>query len=440
LLQLRVFSGTKGYRTCPRMRALFWPNGRVCWEVNSYLISLRKRRRTISTVNTYCSELSIFVRFLGLRRISFASVTDDTMVAFSEYLQEGDVRNGSHINRLLSRAIKFLDWLQWRLPGDRLVGLDGESAAITIERVLVRRRANSFAQAGFRHHSFVAASVAKVVRPMSPPLIRRLFNAISQSRNRSFIRARNMAMLKLLEGSGIRREELVYATIEGIRGAEVNRNLLTVRTSKREGNPFRSVPVPPVTLRALVQYLDIQRAVLTDKLKKDGKTDAGWAFCTQTGEQMAAATVTQMFAKWRKIAGVKEPAAAHMLRHRWITLQLAQLVRAIGPNTPLSKELLITCLTKLSSKSGHANIAGMLHYVDFAYEELGLPEHKLEDDKRQRGWQAGLATLDQLICAADNAQDSAGGDLLRSLRQIFESLEPSAPAQLGVAAHSLIGN
>lgn len=420
------------------MRVLHWPNGRICWEINIYLISLRKRRRAVSTINTYCVELSPFVRFLGLRSINFANVCDDTLVDYSAHLIREGGKSGSHINRLLARAIKFLEWLQWRLPIARLVGLDGDGAAITVERVVVRQRSRTFAKEGFRHHSFVPGSVARVVRPMAPPIIRQLFAACSKAGHRSFIRARNSAMLKLLEGSGIRREELVYVSVENIRAALNDRNLLAVRSSKKEGNPYRKVPVPSVTLRALVQYLDVQRKVHFDGLSKRGAIDEGWAFCKQTGEQMAAATVTQIFAQWRRVAGIKERASPHMLRHGWITKQLAEMLRSAGANTPLGRELLVTFLTRLAERSGHASIESMFVYVDFAYIEMGLPEQKLEDDKKRKGWEYGLTTLKKLVAAAEDAGAFVNAELFRSLLAAFEALEPHTAGDMSVAAHSAL--
>ncbi|WP_404995375.1 tyrosine-type recombinase/integrase [Cupriavidus pauculus] len=417
---------------------MYWPNGRICWEINSYLISLRKRRRAVSTINTYCAELSSFVRFLGLRSIPFADVSDDTLVDYSVYLVNGGGRSGSQINRLLARAIKFLEWLQWRLPVDRLVGLDGDGAAITVECVVTRQRSRLFAKEGLRHHSFVPGSVARVVRPLAPPVIRQLFDACSRAGHRSFIRARNSAMLKLLEGSGVRREELVHVKVDHIRGALNDRNLLAVRSSKKDGNPYRKVPVPSVTLRALIQYLDVQRTVHFAGLSKRGSIDQGWAFCKQTGEQMAAATVTQIFAQWRRIGGIKERASPHMLRHGWITKQLAEMLRSAGASTPLGRELLVTFLTRLAERSGHASIESMFGYVDFAYLEMGLPEQKLEDDKKRKGWEYGLTTLRKLVKAAEEAADPVSAELFRSLLAAFEAIEPHTSGEMSVAAHSVL--
>ena len=64
----------------PKMRALFWPSGLICWQVNLYLVSLRKSGLAISTVNTYASELSVFIRYLSRCDLMVDEIDDDTLI------------------------------------------------------------------------------------------------------------------------------------------------------------------------------------------------------------------------------------------------------------------------------------------------------------------------------------------------------------------------
>jgi hypothetical protein len=85
---------------------------------------------------------------------------------------------------------------------------------------------------------------------------------------------------------------------------------------------------------------------------------------------MAAATVSQIFVDLRQMAGISERATAHMLRHRWITLQLIFRLKRLQRRGIIAAEALVTILSRLASISGHGSVDSLWTYVDFAYEEL----------------------------------------------------------------------
>jgi site-specific recombinase XerD len=335
-----------------------------------YLIGLRKAGRQVATVNTYASELSHFIRFLHAYGITLIEVEDDSFYLFASYLvrqgaRANDAISGSHINRLVSRALDFLSWLQHRLPVGRLVGVNGEHARVTVTRSVVR---GSWGKGGLHHGCMVPRSIRRVVRPLPDDSLDRLLGSCALTSKTSYVRARNRCMVVLLADSGIRREELVHVTTQSIREASVNGWRLTVRCSKRPGNPDRQVPIPEVTGTALLGFLTVQRAVLFQKLSKQGVSDDGWAFCTRSGRQLSPASVTQVFLKLKDAAQIRHSATPHMLRHRWITMQLGATLRQLDGGTPWSIEMLSTVLSRLASRTGHRSIRSLWTYVDWTFE------------------------------------------------------------------------
>lgn len=355
----------------PSMRVLFWPSGAVCWQANMYLVELRKRSLSTSTVNTYCSELSRLLRFLDGAGLRIEQMHDEHLIAFADYLAQrhgGKSISANHANRLVLRVIDFLSWLQLRIPSARLVGNDGEGAqiSVTIRRGRSRHRASQI-----HHPALVARNVRREVKPITGDAIRRLQKACRAAAKTEFVIARNGAMLALLSDSGLRREELVWIRVSDIQLALDRGGRLDVRTAKRRGNPTRQVPVPLETLKVVRTFLDVHRRLQVRRLAKRDRSyvDQGWAFCTRSGDQMAPATVTQIVGDLREAADLKQRASPHMFRHRWITLQLREMLRAMQDVNSHGVQMITTVLSRLASITGHASLDSLWTYVDWTFDE-----------------------------------------------------------------------
>jgi integrase len=417
-------------REAPEFRAVYWPNGVLCWEVTAYLIHLRKRGRETSTTITYASELSHWIRFAFLKRHSrqsFSDFDDADMHAFSEFLTRatkgrGKRRSGNQINKIICRALRMLTWLQTKIPGARLVGLEGEGANITVERTGAKK---SRWQSTIYHPSFVSSSIPTVVRPISEDHLSELLLSCEGEGRRSFTRARDGQMVNLMAETGMRREEAVNLKVEDVKAALSGDCRLTVRTSKRKGKPGRQIPVSLETLRSVMSFVKVQRAV---RLRRRATShhdfcDEGWLFCSQTGSQFKPPSVTHQFARLRKIAGIKEKASPHMLRHRWITAQLLRMLQEVSHASPLSGGLMVTMLTRLAALSGHSDPTSLWIYVDLSYDKIlaGLSEGKRELVKKAKNaaleireileqslWSEHVESLMKAIMAAVAADDRSG--------------------------------
>ena len=251
----------------PRIRAVFWSSGRICWQVNLYLISLRRSGLAVSTINTYASELSVFIAYLCDAKLLITQVDDDVLLEYSEYLLERG-KSGSHINRLILRGINYLAWYQHIFPGDLLVGEIGSGSNITI-RVRAARGYRGRASSRIQHMSMVPASVPRLVRPISLIDLTKIVAACDTQGATSYKKARDRCLVTLMADSGIRREELTWITCNQIRDALKNGRKLIIRTSKRHGNPEREVPIPEETLAMLTDFIEVNRAILIRRIKKN---------------------------------------------------------------------------------------------------------------------------------------------------------------------------
>lgn len=429
-------SGPSSFLPAGRIAAVYWPSGLSCWPINAYLISLLRANSAPSSVATYAAELSHLVRFVARLDIEFEQLTDDRLLEFAGWLRErpGSKTSGRQVNRIILRVIDFLLWFQQRLVLDRpIIGEDGDGAAITIEFRHTRLRGRVFER---RSHPAVGPpNVARVVRPISSKNIETLMAQASSMPTSSFVRARDLAMLKLLTDSGMRRQELVWVTVPALRAARDNGGRLDVRCAKRRGNPTRQVVVPPDTIASVNRFIDIQRALLFVRRKKlnRGSDDAGWAFCSVSGEQLAPVTVTQTIGRLRRGAGIKERATAHMFRHRWITLQVAKRLESVRSDIPLGLDALTTILSRLASMTGHASINSLWTYVDWAFDEI-------QGNANEPGLGGEIvAALEEL--ATELKREGVRDETLRALDKIRMkvSAEHNGPAKMGASAHSMRG-
>lgn len=423
--------GSKSRWAAPGLRMLFWPSGRVCWEANAYLVWLRRQGRETSTVNTYASEVSLFLRFLAKSHVLILEVTDDILIDFADWLQKRGKSSGRHTNRVLLRAIDMLDWLQRLMVGKQLVGQVGQGVQVGVTITYVKRE--GFLRRSVRHPAMVPSESRRVVHPASIDVLNALLTACDESAQSSFCVSRNRAMVVLLADSGIRREEIVWVRCADIAKALKEGGGLEIRTSKRKGNPKRVVPVPEETLRHLSSYLEVHRALQIRRLRRRDPIfkDQGWAFCTRTGGQLAPQSVTQLFGDLRGLAGISERATAHMLRHRYITLQVVQRLKQLRSSRSIGVEAMSTILSRVSSLSGHTKLSSLWTYVDWAYDEMAAESASPQQIKE------ALGIVHEMIAKFEVDGDPELLQSLKKVEAVLKNTDVSMAAVQSVTAHSL---
>jgi integrase/recombinase XerD len=163
---------------------------------------------------------------------------------------------------------------------------------------------------------------------LSPADVRRLLDAVPPGRNR--------LMLRIAYGCGLRVSELTHLRVHDIDGS---RNVLWVRHGK--GNKDRGVPLPATLLDELRAYWREHRP-------------SEWFFAGPTGQPLNISTLQRAFQKARRIAGLRQPATIHTLRHCYAT----HLLEA-GTDLPTLQRLL-----------GHSHLSTTLRYLHLRSDRL----------------------------------------------------------------------
>lgn len=413
----------------PNLRALFWPSGDICWQFNLYFIHLRRQGLATSTVNTYASEMSVYLRFLWGRKLDVEEVDDDVLIEFADTLVLYN-KSGNHINRILLRVLRYYTWYQTVFPESHLIGAAGSGCKISITRQMVRTKQGRIA-GKIKHLSMVPSSVPRTVRPISFESVSRLVSACDDVGKTRFKRCRDRCIVTLMADSGIRREELTWLRCENVRFATVNGNRLRVRTSKRRGNPEREIPLPSETIAMLTEYLDVTRALKMKRLTSMSPSfvDEGWLFCTTSGKKISAVTISQLFADLKEASQTLGRASPHMLRHRYITLQVVARIQALKKQN-IGLEALTTVLSRVASLSGHGSLQSLWTYVDWAFDEL--------DSSNSRSKIESNKVLELVRALIVDCRKEGGGRLLNGLERLEHALleDREITASATVISHS----
>ncbi|WP_435634842.1 tyrosine-type recombinase/integrase [Pseudomonas solani] len=288
-----------------------------------------------------------------------------------------------------------------------------------------------------QHHSMVPSSIPRTVHPVATNILSALLDACEWVAKTNFRRSRDRCVVLLMADTGIRREELTWIRCEDVYAAVSNEGKLRIRTSKRKGNPYRQVPVPAETLNAVVEYIEVSREIQIRKIRRRylAFEDQGWTFCSRAGTRLAPASVSQLFSDLRLGVGIGERVSAHMLRHRYITLQVMARLRTLNSGSSLGVEAITTVLSKVASLSGHSSLDSMWRYVDWAYEEL-----EIERSDKMSNNEEALCVLDRLLKEAEVGTDT---HLVESLMFVKAALIKSGEKTWelpSVVTHSLRDN
>lgn len=416
--------------SAPKLRALFWPSGKICWEINMYLLAALKSGLAVSTLNTYASELSLLVKFLHEKKVAIRDVDDDLLILYSDYLLQGK-RSRSHVNRLIMRSLKYLIWYQQTFFVDNLIGKSGEGCKVAIGFDQVGAKRGALATR-IRHISMVPPSTSRTVRPISYQNVLKLVAACKEINSSTFKSVRDRCIITLLADTGIRREEATWIRCIEVKDAVANGGRLRIRTSKRKGNPLREIPVPQSTLELIDRFIDLQRALHMRKMKRrsPGFLDRGWLFCGYGGNKLAPVTLTQIFNDLRAHAGIRGRATPHMLRHRYITLQIITRLNSLQ-HSNVGLEMLSTILSQVASLTGHSSVDSLWTYVDWAFEELDAFKDSFDFDYSQ-----AISVLSELKkSTSEDGKENVSG-VLKSCIQLLQKQANCQP-RLNPVSHSL---
>jgi integrase len=369
------------YRSAAGVRVLYYPDGRPCWPANMYLAcKLTSAPIRIGTLNVYACELSHLIRFVFQHGLRYEDFTNDVVHRFSRALvgqtrphdRSVKRRGGRCVNAILRRTIDFLTWYSASFLDRALVGLPEQGCFVTVIPKTFRRDKRLVAY--LWHSAMVPNDIPKKVKPIARRVYQQLLDACPSLAKSRLVVNRTRLLLKVFADTGARRVEVSNIEVQDIYDALRHpASKLRLMTAKREQGAERLVPIPKETLYAAQGYIERVRALHLARLTKLGrlKSNPPWLFLAERGTQLHVNSINCDLSRLRRKAGIAEAAAAHMFRHRWITIQVVERLKDfIGKRLPM--DVAVTLLSRVASITGHRSIDSLWIYIDLAFDELGI--------------------------------------------------------------------
>jgi integrase/recombinase XerC len=176
----------------------------------------------------------------------------------------------------------------------------------------------------------------------SPRASARRLSATEDARH-GLLRLRDVALLELLYGTGLRVSELCALDLSDIDRGRYGVAMLIVRRGK--GNKSRQVPIGGAADRALAAYLPVRA-----ELAAIGAA----LFVNAAGRRLTPRSVQRLVKRWTVAGGVHADATPHSLRHSFATHLLDE-----GVDLRAIQELL-----------GHASLASTQIYTKVSLDHL----------------------------------------------------------------------
>jgi len=431
-------------QTIPSFPFMYWPSGKPCEPVNMYLLDIA-HELTGESLRTYAARLTHIVRYCSIANLSIEDLNDADIFALSKQLQEEKsrrkplerARDDNTVCEILSRTIQFLLWYQKNimlLLRTPLIGEHSVSPQIIVKQIKNGRSRNQRAVYFYTHSAMPTPESREPKRPIALPVIediQRCINSQSKPEERStrflqrhlntpallaaqleYMRARRHFMVWMMMHTGLRPGELVEMDVNE------HEEILKTRALKIPTKKRRKIVAPkrhfPILLNAATvvhRYL-IARAKYCESLKgAGGEPNPGNAFfLTLTGNPIKKASLEKDFERLAVEAGYKDVQVCFsMFRHRFITYEVTAHLKEFIDKSGKSRQMMTdidyeSILKRVATKTGHASVESLWHYIDLAWAEMGV-------------W----GSIDKAI-ARLHAADQLFADLL-SLQHDIEAME-----------------
>lgn len=398
----------------PAFPFMYWPSGKPCEPVNMYLLAI-SHEVTGDSLKTYAAELSHLVRYCGQKDVGIETLINADVHELSNKLQVERshrhplerARNDNTVRGILSRTIRFLLWYQetfmliWRTP---LIGEQKVSPQITVKRLKNKhgRGKNMQIEYYYTHTAMPSSESREPKRPIARSIIediQRTIYRLSVLEERStrftqrhgnsrdlllaqleYMRARRTFMIWMMMRTGLRPSELVQMSVidhEDI----LKTRALKIPTKKRRKvtAPIRAFPILLDAAMVVYRYL-LSRTAYCNALRKAGAEPApGIAFfLTIEGAPIKKTSLEKDFERLVAQAGYKDvQACLSMFRHRFITYEVTVHLKEFIDKSGKSRQMMTdidyeSILKRIASKTGHGSVQSLWHYIDLAWEELGV--------------------------------------------------------------------
>lgn len=394
----------------PATFAVTWPDGTPCSLIEINLVSRIRRgvsvREDGGSLRATVSKLMHLVRYCWLIKRDFWELDDDDIYGLVSALMSDmkpesplvRTRDNNTVRAIIAAVMEFLLWLQSDImQGVALVGIGSEFRIRLVERKVIDSKRNR--QILMRvYHRLPPRDTKEPKRPMGRDKRNALWSAVSDMAGLTFamlpmwarggdheallsayLKARRELLLELLEATGARPGELSRLSVSINENCYKSHGLVLV-TLKRRRHVERKIPLQPSVAMRLTVFIKKQRAMLLKVIESAGiKTNPlDRVFLGIYGEPMSERTMTSEFRRISVAAGLGDyQSCMSMFRHRFITKQVAIHLGIYIGSENKAKEMMTdsdyrTILKKVATVTGHGNEESLMHYLDLAWDELGV--------------------------------------------------------------------
>lgn len=381
-------------READNMPFLRWPNGMPCLMANAYMIHLLKRNLSRNnsggTLRQFAKDISHLIRFCHEGKLDFIQMDKDRFTAFIAKLRgerdpvnpEARKRDSNTLIAIGRKCLDFLDFIG-RMSSDERFVVDTIQAEKKRYRFYSRNsKAGAIEKYGWYHESFDTPGPRKNRTAISKNAIQALYEAIPKlssnnlsQQSKRFIDRRRTIMIRLLEMTGARIEEIAQIRVQDIEDAIKQKDpKLRLVTLKKQRPDTRLIPVLHQDMAALKPYIRVNR-VMSIKKTIGVANDHGFLFISDsTGQPLASKYMSNEIGLLRRTAGITSQACAHMFRHRFITKLFVRLINQYDfENKDEFRKALLDANTlkqQVQQYTGHGNLDSLDTYIDLAFDEV----------------------------------------------------------------------
>lgn len=286
--------------------------------LNAFQDDLVRQDKSTATVRNYVNDVDLFIRWETgtYGDFSLSKVVQRDIIEYRSFLLTSQNASPATINRRLASLSSFFNWC------------------------IATKRIKSKVNPAFGVKGITITDAGP--RAMETRQVRRLLREVHVHGN-----SRDIAVLEVLCGTGIRVGELVTLTLGDVEISE-RKGSLFVRSGK--GRSSRELPLNTDVRKALQGWLEVRPATLSN-----------YVFTGQRGERMTSSGIWRIVKKYAQFAGVPG-LRVHDLRHTVLT----RLVREFGMD-----------LVTVARISGHRNLKTLMRYAEPTRADLAAAVEKL---------------------------------------------------------------
>ena len=197
-----------------------------------------------------------------------------------------------------------------------------------------------------------------------------------------FLKKRRELFLELLETTGARPGELIALKVSELDNCtETLRISLPTLKRRKASDPERTIPIEASVAIKIELFIHKQRNELLFNIRENGLTPdpQDRIFLSAiNGQPISKGAIDKEFQRIVKKAGITQKACMSLFRHRFITNMIKIHLRAfLNENEGASRLVMTdsdyrTILKKVATFTGHASEMSLFHYIDLAWDELGI--------------------------------------------------------------------